>query len=71
MGAHVAQGGVVQGHSGKMGRKLPERRKDLNEASDDAVSMATTLPPTVFIQFFKQPFQDVQGTTRQLHMSYF
>lgn len=67
----MAQGGVVQRHSGKMGRKLPERRKDLNEASDDAVSMATTLPPTVFIQFFKQPFQDVQGTTRQLHMSYF
>lgn len=71
MQAQVDHDGMVQVQSGKMGRKLSERRKDWNEASNDAVSMATTLLHTVLIHFFRQPFQDVQGTTQQLHISYF
>lgn len=41
--AQVDHDGMVQVQSSKMGRKLSERRKDWNEASNDAVSMATTL----------------------------
>jgi len=71
MEARENEDGMVPVQSGKMGRKISEGRKDWNEASNDAVSMATTLPPSGLIHFFRQPFQEVQGTTQQLHLSYF
>lgn len=48
-----SQSGMVPVQSGKMDRKLPEGRKDWNKASDDAVSMATTLPPYSFYALFR------------------